>query len=221
MFKFDTHVHTSETSPCGNVTGAQTVELYHKAGYNGFCITDHYTKDFFSKLEGDWSHKIDCFLEGYINALSYGEKIGFEVLLGMEMRLTDSKNEYLIFGVTNEFLNKYPELYNLDLSTLSSLIKKEGLIIFQAHPFRPGMVIADSSLIDGVEVYNGNIRHNSRNNEVYDYALKNGLKMTSGSDCHEICDVARGGITTDRKISTSVELVEILKTTNFQLIKTL
>lgn len=46
-YLYDTHVHTSESSPCGRLNAQETVRLYSQAGFSGFCITDHYTRDFF------------------------------------------------------------------------------------------------------------------------------------------------------------------------------
>lgn len=218
MYKFDTHVHTSETSICGMLTGAQTAELYHNEGYFGICITDHYYKPFFSKLDGDWNYKIDRFLEGYKSALTASADINIKVMLGLEMRLEGSSNEYLIYGVTEEFLKNNPKLYELDLQSLHSLVKKENLLMYQAHPFRPNMTPADPSLIDGIEVYNGNPRQNSRNTDAYEYAKKHGLKMLSGSDCHQIEDVARGGISTNAEIFTNEDFTKMIRTGNYELI---
>ena len=44
--KYDTHVHTSETSICGKVDAKTLVRLYKKAGYTGVVITDHYSREF-------------------------------------------------------------------------------------------------------------------------------------------------------------------------------
>ena len=42
QFKLDIHVHTSETSSCGQVSAQEAVRLYEQAGYDGIIITDHY-----------------------------------------------------------------------------------------------------------------------------------------------------------------------------------
>ena len=129
LYKYDMHVHTSETSPCGNVSAKDIVRLYYEAGYNGICITDHYTEGYFSGLEGSWNKKVETFLTGYHNAVFASKNIDFQVVLGMELRLASSSNEYLIYGITEDFLYLNPELYKLDLHSLSSLVKKEGFLI--------------------------------------------------------------------------------------------
>ena len=219
MICFDMHVHTAEVSPCGNVTAAQTVRLYQEAGYHGICITDHYTRDYFSKIEGEWAYKIDAYLEGYHRAVEAAGNSGFQVFLGMELKLDGANNEYLLYGVTEKFLKKNPELYQIrHLADLKKLAEKTGLLVYQAHPFRPGMVPAGASLLDGIEVYNGNPRHNSRNSEALAYAKMHHMKMISGSDCHEICDVARGGIALEEKVADYHELMGKMTRGAFQLI---
>ena len=41
-FLLDMHMHTKETSSCGEVPAAEGVRLYKEAGYQGVMITDHY-----------------------------------------------------------------------------------------------------------------------------------------------------------------------------------
>ena len=86
------------------------------------------------------------------------------------------------------------------LKAFRELTVGKGIIIIQAHPFRPYMVPAPPSLIDGVETYNGNPRHNSSNHLAMQYARDNGLKILSGSDFHQRQDAARGGIITGERI---------------------
>ena len=44
LMLLDTHVHTSQVSPCGKVPAEEMIELYKEAGYGGVIITDHYYK---------------------------------------------------------------------------------------------------------------------------------------------------------------------------------
>ena len=45
----------------------------------------------------------------------------------------------------------------------------------QAHPFRTGLTREDPALLDGVEVFNGNARHDSHNDDALRFARENGL----------------------------------------------
>lgn len=214
-YRFDTHVHTGETSLCGRIKGSEVVRLYSHAGYDGVVITDHYGASYFRRYPKlSWEEKIDKFLSGYRGALEEGRRLGFNVLLGMEIKFTESPNEYLVYGIDEAFLKNHPELYKLGLKKFRELVKSNGeaekILIFQAHPFRPGLHPADPSLIDGVEVFNGNPRQDSHNELAYLYAKEHRLKMISGSDFHRAADLGRGGIILPEEIDSSADLVELL-----------
>lgn len=208
-FKYDTHVHTSETSPCGKVPGAEMVRLYSEAGYSGVVITDHFIKQIFDfQLFKSWESKIDAYLKGYKAAVEAGEKCGLDIILGIELTFPENRNDYLIFGIDEQFLKENRELYKLGLEGFRKLTADSGILIFQAHPFRPFMTPAAPGLIDGVEVYNGNVRHDPRNDLALAFAMENGLKISSGSDAHRVGDQARGGIILPHRITDSKELVQ-------------
>jgi hypothetical protein len=212
QFKYDMHVHTCEVSNCGRVSAAGVVQLHKNAGYDGVVITDHYYREYFQHLpEGKWEEKVDTFLCGYRKALEAGKRENLNVLMGLEIRFEKSLNDYLVYGVSEAFLKENPELYRLGLKKFKALAQKNNLLIFQAHPFRLGMVVSRPSLLDGVEVYNGNMRHNSHNSLALAYAKLNGLLMTSGSDFHEEEDLARGGVLFSRHVATELELVEAFR----------
>lgn len=210
-FKLDTHIHTYETSSCGKVEAIEAVHLYKESGYNGIAITDHYFREYFDSLESlSWEEKADIFLKGYRTALYEGKKIGLKVILGMEIRFEENINDYLIYGIDENFLKDYKELYNLGLEKFRNMTKNMGIVIFQAHPFRPTMIPTPPSLIDGIEVYNGNPRHDSQNPLARAYAEEHGLKMISGSDFHQLEDLARGGVILPEDVNDSFELAEML-----------
>lgn len=208
-YKYDTHVHTSETSSCGKVPAAEMIRLYSKAGYSGVVITDHFIRQIFDmQLFKSWNRKIDSFLKGYNAAAEAGTKYGLDVILGIELTFEENRNDYLIFGIDEQFLKENKEPYKLGLEGFRKLTEGKGILIFQAHPFRPFMIPASPALIDGVEIYNGNVRHNPKNEAACAYALENRLLMSSGSDAHRIGDQARGGIILTHRISNSKELVQ-------------
>jgi len=211
-FKYDTHVHTSEVSYCAKVSAKETVKMHKDSGYHGIVITDHYYDSYFIGL-GDltWNEKIDCYLEGYNIALNEGKKLGLKVILGMEIRFLENANDYLVYGIDEKYLRNHKELYKLSLKEFRELTIGENILIFQAHPFRPKMITAPVELLDGIEVYNGNPRHNSNNDLAYEYALKNRLRMLSGSDFHRSEGLATGGIIVSESIDNSHELSDIIR----------
>ncbi len=56
------------------------------------------------------------------------------------------------------------------------LTKDKGILIFQAHPFRRGLVTANLSDIHGIEVYNGSKKHFSNNDKANKFAEANNIK---------------------------------------------
>ncbi len=210
-YLYDTHVHTAETSPCGKVSALKLVQMYKIAGYHGIVITDHYFDEYFESLNNKtWEDKVDSFLRGYRLARHEGEKIGLNVLLGMEIRFVENLNDYLVYGFDEEFLKGNKELYKLNLKTFKRLSEDNGLLVFQAHPFRFWVTPANPLFLDGVEVYNGNPRHDSRNHLAQVFAGENNLLEISGSDFHQKEDIKRGGIILSDAPSTSRELSELM-----------
>lgn len=212
MYKIDTHVHTSEISPCARIDGKILVHLYKNAGYDGIVITDHYTSDYFSRL-GDmlWKEKIDTFLQGYRNAFNEGRRIGLNVILGIELRFDENDNDYLIYGIKEEFLKDNTELYKYTLKTFWEFTRNKSMLIYQAHPYRSCVSPANPAYLDGVETFNGSPRYNSENHRALSFAKDNNLEMLSGSDFHERRDLSTGGIITYELPKDSYEFVHLLK----------
>lgn len=212
VYLLDTHVHTSEVSGCGKVPAKHMVQYYKDAGYQGIIITDHYYEGYFEQFPGwSWEAKIRKFLSGYRAAFKQGNSIGLDVFLGIELRFHDSFEDYLVYGVTQEFLLNNPELYNHTLRSFKDFIQGKDILVFQAHPFRAGLKPADPKLLDGVEVLNGHPRHNSHNDLAYSFAEKNGLLMIAGSDAHRSQDVGMAEIRLPQPIKSIHELVEWFK----------
>ena len=211
LHKLDTHVHTSETSPCGKVSASELVHLYERSGYTGIVITDHYYVDLFDRLgRKSWEEKVEVLLQGYRNASKEADKLKLRVILGMEITFNESPNDYLVYGIDEDFLKNNPELYKLGLAEFKRLAEKNSLLVFQAHPFRIMLTRADPKHLDGVEIYNGNPRHDSMNHLAYSFALKHNLKMLSGSDFHQLCDLARGGVLVPEIPANSMEFVNFI-----------
>lgn len=165
-----------------------------------------------------WADKVDIYLNGYRQALDEGNKISLKVFLGMEILFQGSSNDYLVYGFDESFLYNNPELYELGLKGFRDLTKDSGMLVFQTHPFRRNIIPADPLLLDGVEIYNSNPRHDSRNHLAKQFAEINNLRRSSGSDFHELEDLAKGGIEAEYYLKTDLEFVELLKNGSYRLI---
>lgn len=194
---FEMHFHTSETSPCGRVPAGEGTRAYGKKGYDGIVVTDHYFDGYFEQIlpEMPWPEKVEHWLQGYRRAKAAGETCGLTVLLGMELRFSGSNNDYLVYGITEEFLRDYPRLYEMNPVSFSALARERGLWWAQAHPFRPWVSpCKEPRLLDGAEVYNGNPGQDNHNDRALAWAKKNGLSGIAGSDFHEWSGLGRAGI---------------------------
>jgi len=221
MFLIDTHVHTKEVSPCGQTDASTLISLYKKAGYDCLVITDHLSSYYpIMRSSLSWKQKIDAFFAGYDSVKTLGEKVGLTILPAFELSFDNDPNDYLVYGITKSWLYEHEYIHTSNIEFFSELISSTNSLIVQAHPFRKGMFPQNPSLIQGIEVFNGNLRHNSENHKAYEYAEKHNLIPTSGSDFHRREDCARGGILINNPISYIEEFVQLLKSRSYDLIQT-
>lgn len=220
MFKTETHLHTSEVSRCGKLSSTQMIKQYNEAGYKTVIVTDHFQSNVLDTL-GDisWEDKVTIFLSGYYRAKNAAEKFDMHVLLGAEFCFAGQPNHYLAYGITKEFLCKYPDLHRMSIEEFYPIAKAAGIYMIQAHPYRDDNCHPTPEYADAVEVYNGNPRHNDYNDRAEAYALENNFPITSGSDAHQQPDVATGGIITEQPITTIEEYIAAVEERKVQLIK--
>ena len=211
-FLFDTHVHTAESSPCADLTAEETVQAYHAAGFSGFCVTDHYNARVFERWGfPTWKETVDELLSGYRRAAECGAALGMVILPGAEIRFPGSINDYLLFGLTEEFLYAYPDLHTYAPADFRRLMDAHGILVFQAHPCRGKSRPAEPWFLDGMEVLNWSQTQNPNNDKAADYAREHGLHVSAGSDCHEEGDPGRHGILTDTRMQTMEQLLAALQ----------
>ena len=219
--KFEMHLHTAENDPYVNVCAADAVREYKKIGYDGIVFTDHFGKFIWKWRDGKnglgtWEEKIERWLTAYRSAKKVGDEIGLKVFLGMELRFTKNINDYLIYGMDEEFIFSHPDL---DLYSPEEFfkIKPEKMLVYQAHPFREDMVVGSAENIFGVEVYNSGTPA-PRNQMAEAFADIFSLRKISGSDFHHISQLAKGGVDFFCNIETYDDLLQALKNNTYSLI---
>lgn len=219
-YKYELHCHTKYGSrQCGRVEPKEIVKLYKEQGYSGIVITDHYSPLTFSPGHGFTNPKkfIENYIDPYYDMKQY-EDDSFSVMFGMELRHYATANDYLVYGVDPEWLSQQGNLLALNEKQAYELMHSQGYLVYQAHPFRPGIRRCNPAYIDGVEVYNGKTDQPS-NAKAYNWAKETGKLMVSGSDFHVLRNLARGGIITDHKITNNTQLLETLRSMNFEMIQ--
>ena len=216
LYRYDLHVHTSQTSPCASMSGAEQARAYRELGFTGIMITDHYYDGFFERNAcPTWKESMDRYFAGYFDAKAEGDRIGLDVFQSAEVTLAYNRKDYLIFGVDADFFYRHERLFALREEELIALVHGEGGLVFAAHPFR-AQECYPYGAIDGVEGVNGNLR--SRNELAREYAARRGLLMCSGSDAHNPGDAGSGGIVTAKKVTDVREFADILKNGEYEFI---
>lgn len=210
------HAHTSEVSRCAHVDAAGVVDRYLSEGYTSLVISNHFNNYTLDRTGSDWKTRAEYYLNGWRCAVKHaGERM--HVLLGAEIRFPENLNDYLIFGLTEEYLLSHPYLYELNLRDFSELAHADGLLVIQAHPFRNGMTVMPPELLDGYEIFNGHVGHSSRNPITRDWCRMHGKIPTSGSDFHNADFYTDAGILTDEPITDMNRLCAVLRSGDYTL----
>ena len=220
MFKTETHIHTLETSPCGKIGAKEIVKLYYEAGYSTICISDHFKQSQFDDL-GDipWRDKVAIMFCGYYKAMCYAKKFNMNVIMSAELSLDKTvPNHYLVYGITEKFFLKYPDICKMSIEEFSKIAKENGVFVVQAHPYRDNYHYPTPEYVDAFEVYNSNPRHTDFSSDSLKTAKEYGLYLSAGSDTHRIEDVAKSGIITEKEIKTAKDLIVAIKNRKIKLI---
>ncbi len=220
MFKTELHVHTSPVSRCARVDAKGTALHFASQGYSTIVITNHLSPALFAKPlpceQDDWKGIVDYYLSDF-HAAKEAVEGRMNVLLGLELRVNNNSNDYLVYGIDEQFIYDLGNPFDIKINKIAPLIQEAGGVIFQAHPFRDGMTVTPPSLLDGVEVFNFSAGHDSRNDIACAWAKKFDLIGICGQDYHNTSYLFGGGILTDTEITTSKQLVDILKSRDFKL----
>lgn len=221
MYKTELHCHSKHVSVCAHASHDEIVEKYAAAGYTTIVSTEHINPWTFSReLEAStWRARLDYFMDAYRDFCRAAEG-KLHVLLGAEIRfMRGNDSDYLVYGLTEDFLYDLGDpRYINSIHTLSKLVREHGMMIYQAHPFRPGMTVTDPRILDGIEVANRSPWHESHNDIAAMWAKSNGLHGISGTDFHDPDHVPLGGIITDEPIASNDDLLVILRDDKYEMI---
>ena len=186
MYKYEMHCHTSESSGCGKVSGAEMAEIYKDIGYSGLIITDHFFNGNTAvpkKLP--WEERINLFCRGFEEAKKRGEEIGLSVFFAWENSYRGT--DFVTYGLNKEWLlrNKYCDL--LPAKQYIELARSDGGYVVQAHPYREAGYIDMIRLlprdVDAVETINACC--NDFENAMADFYAENyQITKICGTDNH-------------------------------------
>jgi len=221
-FLYETHLHTSPVSRCGVSKPADYIEVYKKAGYSGYCITNH----FFNGNSGvdhslPWKDQIDFFYSAYEEAFAAAQGTGIDVFFGIEYNFEG--DEYLLYGISKQWLFDHPQMMRWSHQELFDEINRIGGLMLQAHPFRNReymrVFAQHPECVHGFEVYNS-CNRDDENPKALALAKEHKLLMTGGSDIHNAADCERfiadgsfplSGVELEHKVHTVEEFISEIK----------
>ena len=223
-FKTELHCHNSEVSNCAGENAADTVKKYIKYGYSTIVVTNHLARSNFRHMgygdEASWEEKSGMYIAGY-EKMKEAAAGRINILFGAEIRFDELENDYLVFGMTPEFLMSHPDIYAMKLPEFYNEINHPNrFITIQAHPMRFHMQHVFPWHVDGWEIYNGHPDNESYNDAAIAYSKYFPAKIfTSGSDHHDANHIPDAGIETDFEIKTMDELMDVFRSRNYTLIE--
>ena len=187
MRLIETHCHSKGGSYCAKSTNQEILEDLISAGYGGVVLTNHYAKGVSKSTYAGLSDKerVDSFFALYDSLKEEGDKVDFRVFYGVEVRISCTGTEYMLVGFDRKFLYDNPVLYELNQEELFNLCEKEGVFMYQTHPFREGVLTGDPRFMHGAEAFNGHFHHVNRNSLAQKFVAENGLINMAGTDYHD------------------------------------
>lgn len=206
----DMHAH-SALSRCCKISGKNNMIVTKENGMDGFVLTNHYDKSYL--INGDKLEYANRYIDEYFNIKSYEKELGVRVFFGIEVTMSKHNNAHiLIYGVEPEWLMKYPDLYDYEISDLFQLVHKYDGIVVQAHPLRGNInALLDLNYLDGIELNSHTINEGPHTSQILKLAHLNNLLVTSGGDFHNDAPRAKCGIYLPKELEDIKDMVKYLK----------
>ena len=217
MFKTDLHVHTFPASNCARTVPEDMVENYIENGYSTVVMANHFSPTLFNVVAKDKEYKeaVKQFLCDYERAKAQAAG-RLNVLLGAEFRNIHNDNDYLLYGINEDMLYKAEGVLKMKIKNAAEFWRLQGVMIFQAHPFRDSMTVTNPKYLDGIEEINFCVTHENRNEFAKLWADSYGLLRVYGQDYHSVKYMQGAGILTDTEIKTNEQLLQVLRSQNFK-----
>ncbi len=178
--KIDLHTH-SYYSKDGIFSPEALIKAALKKGLDGIALTDHNSG------------------KGWQEAQKTAKKLQAALILGEEIDVFKDGKE--ICEILGYFLKEEINPKGKTIEEIVGEIKKQDGIAIIAHPFNWRKPSPDlekyKNLVDGIEVFNARSQTKKGNKSAFDFAKKNNLVRTAGSDAHSIFEVGSAYVETD------------------------
>jgi hypothetical protein len=215
-FLYETHLHTSQASACGESRGHEYIRKYKALGYAGIIVTDHFFNGNTAINRNlPWREWVTRFCRGYEDAREEGARQGLDVFFGWEE--TFEGDDYLVYGLDKEWLLDHPEAAFWTRREQYETVRRYGGCVVQAHPFRERYYIdcihLSTGCVDAVEAANAGNHRQSYDALAMRYAQRLGLPVTAGSDIHAVSQLggALFGVYLDKKMKHIGDYVHAIR----------
>ena len=216
LYKYETHMHTSEGSLCSSSSAEEMAMKYKSEGYTGVFVTDHFFNGNCAVPKDlPWDEKVDRYCLGYEHAKAKGDEIGLDVFFGVEFG--NGETDLLTYGIDKHWLKAHPEIMDMPFEEYVPFARAEGAMVIQAHPFREAPYIHKFVLVhgvDGIEILNDSMRGDRSifNDRAKIYAGWYDLPVTAGSDAHNTTDrFYGGGVALEHRIKSPSDYISAVK----------
>jgi len=207
-YKYETHLHTAESSKCAKTPAAEYIPHFKKLGYAGIFVTDHFFNGN-TTVPKDlaWEERVELFCQGYEAAAVAGRKQGLDVFFGWEYGYGWA--HFLIYGLGKDWLLANPDQLSWGVVEYFQRVHEAGGYITHAHPFRERVDIVNliPDHVDAIEVINGG-RSDICNQRSLDYARGIKLPQTAGTDIHSFSPKRRCGMIFPRRLKDGRDFMQ-------------
>ena len=164
-----------------------------KRGLDGIALTDHDTT------------------KGWQKAQKMADKLGMLLILGEEIKIKE--NGKTIGEILAYFINKEINPNGKTTKEIVDEIRNQGGLAIISHAYhwkKPFKKLEEyKNIVDGMEAFNARSQSKKGNKKTLDFATKNNLPTTAGSDSHTCFEIGNAYIET--KAKTLEELKTAIK----------
>ncbi len=219
-YRFELHAHSHPASPCSEFVSSEFVESFIDDEYDGVVLTNHLDPIKQKKLNLSNKEYIEYYLKDFYDIKEYAQN-KLSVCFGVEIRFFENDNEYLIYGVSENEIEKFISYFDKGIDVFYKEIKNEKNIILQAHPYRHVNPYEDTicpinpQSVDGIEVFNFHAGANARIPMAAKYAHDHKMIVSGGVDFHHPWQRGHLAMRCKALPKDSYDIAELIKSQDF------